>query len=514
VIHLNIRQKLFLSDGLLVLCILFPVVFYASSTAHQMDVLRKSLQHAEAVNSAFLDLSEIKRRIETLLFRMQYSPDKSLAQEMIDASQEFRGIILKFRELETSDYLLDGFVERYSDAELKIIASYLEIAALELGGQSGQSWPIRNQLSLLEPSVVVQKTDLSSYLTNLILDYTREMDGRRNNFLKLGFVSLFLGLLIVALRYRFIRQNVMRPLINLSAGLKRIREGRRHPRLQGVPQNSEIQELIDSFNRMSESLEQNRQYREIFSAITAHDLKEPLGAILSLVRMREMELEEQNELAAVLKDDRELLRRLELNATIGLNMIDGLLQLSRSSFREVSYQDIDLTLMVQRIFDELKVFYFNKHPELDLKDLGSIHGDLRQIETLFRNLFSNSIKFAKPDSSKVKVSVWLTHMEEEGVPYRNIHIRDDGVGFDVQEYERLVQPFETKVVSDSDHSEHYVMRGVGLGLAVCHRILRNHRGHFKVTSQVGVGSEFVLCFPDLAPEVLKELQVSSGPQNF
>jgi signal transduction histidine kinase len=514
VIGLNLREKLVFTDGILVLCILFPVVFYASSTTQQMDVLRTSLTHAEAVNSAFLDLSEIKRRIETLLFRMQYSRDKGRAQDVIEASQDFRAIILKFRELETSDYLLEGFVERYSDAELKIIASYLEIAALELAGHSSQAWPVRNQLTLLEPAAVVQKTDLSSYLTNLIVDYTREMDSRRAGFLNLALVCLVLTLLIVALRYRFIRQSIIRPLLTLRLGLRRIREGRRTVKLQGTPESPEIDELIESFNRMSESLEQNRQYREIFSAITAHDLKEPLGAILSLVRMREMELDDKNDLETLVKDDRELLKRLELNATIGLNMIDGLLQLSRSSFQEVSYQDIEVTQVIERIFGELKGFYVNKRPELEVKDLGVIHGDLRQIETLFRNLFSNSIKFGKPEKEKVLISVWATHTEEEGIPYLNIHIRDDGVGFDVKEYERLVQPFETKPTSDSDRSEHHVMRGVGLGLAVCHRILRNHRGQFKATSQVGVGSEFILCFPTLAPSILKELRSTGNAQNL
>jgi|GEM_PF-3391948 len=511
---LNLRGKLLFTDGILVLCILFPVVFYASSTAHQMDVLRKSLTHAEAVNSAFLELSEIKRRIEFLLFRMQYSRDKGRAQEVIEASQEFRSIILKFRDLETLDYLLEGFMERYSDAELRIIASYLEIAAIELAGQSSQAWPVRNQLTLLEPSAVVQKTDLSNYLTNLIVDYTREMDNRRSDFLNLALISLLLSLLIVALRYRYIRKSIIKPLLTLRYGLRRIREGHSALKLQGTPESPEIHELINSFNGMSESLEQNRQYREIFSAITAHDLKEPLGAILSLVRMRELELEDALVNKELLEEDRDLLKRLGLNASIGLNMIDGLLQLSRSSFQEVSYQEIDLRELAQRIFDELKVFYFNKKPELVIGDLGCVFGDLRQFETLFRNLFSNSIKFAKPELTKVSVKVWVTNTEEDGIPYRNVHIKDDGVGFDIREYERLIQPFQGKSSQTHAKSEHHVMRGVGLGLAVCYRILRNHKGHFKAISQVGIGSEFVLYFPSLPVESLRELRKVSEGDNL
>lgn len=498
----TLRDKLVFSDGLLVMCIVFPILFYSSSTSQQVDVLRTSLNHAEEVNSAFLELSEIKRRIETLLFRMQFSQNDEIAKEVVKASQDFRSVILSFRNLQTSDYLLQGFIERFSDAELKIVSNYFEIARLEMIQKGSLAWPLRNQLTLLEPSAVVHKTDLSSYLTNLILDYTSEMESRRSDFFKLALASLLMSLLIVALRYRFIRYSILRPLMTLRNGIRRIREGRQTIVLESIPESPEINELLESFNKMSDSLEQNRQYREIFSAITAHDLKEPLGAILSLVRMREMELDESN----LSKEDQELLQRLNLNATIGLNMIDGLLQLSRSSFREMSYQEIDLDRLVTKVFDELKVFYFNKKPELIIKKLGTIQGDLRQLETLFRNLFSNSIKFAQPSKDKVQITIWNSKNEDLTIPMLNIHIKDDGVGFDMKEYDKLVRPFEKINQDNHDHSDHHVMRGVGLGLAVCYRILKNHRGSFTATSQVGIGSEFILSFPNLSADELHELR--------
>ncbi|MEO5667237.1 MAG: HAMP domain-containing sensor histidine kinase [Bdellovibrionota bacterium] len=507
---MTIRLKLFFMDLALILCLLFPIVFYSSATSHQVDALRVNLAHAESVNSAFLDLSEIKRRIETLLFRMQYSNDQGRAQKVIAASQDFRSIILNFRKLETSDHLLEGFVDRYTDAELKIISGYLEIAALEIANKASKTWPVRNQLALLEPSAVVYKTDLSSYLTNLIFDYTREMEEARASFLRLVFVSLFIGMAIILLRYRFIRNNVIRPLSNISSGLTRIRDGRRLVILREVPESPEFNEVILSFNEMGKGLEKNRQYREIFSAITAHDLKEPLGAILSLVRLREMELMEESKESSPEAID--FLKRIGMNSTIGLNMIDALLQLSRSSFREMSYEELDLDQIVNKNFTELKVFHFNRQSNLKLNGpLGRVYGDLRQIETLFRNLFSNSIKFGQPDRSSVSIDVWATELVRDGIPYRDIHIRDDGVGFNTSEYEKLLKPFE-RAVDDNDQkneSELHFMRGVGLGLAVCFRILENHRGLFSASSQVGVGSEFILSFPLLSAE---ELTAARGPK--
>ena len=510
---MKIRVKLLLTDLALLLCLVFPIVFYASATSHQVDALRVNLAHAESVNSAFLDLSEIKRRIESLLFRLQYSREQDRAQKVITSSQDFRAIILSFRALETSDHLLESFVDRYTDVELKIIAGYLEIAALEIAGKSSQTWAIRNQVALLEPMAVVYKTDLSSYLTNLIFEYTHEMEGRRSGFLNLALISLLAAIALVLFRYRFLRNNVLKPLGTIARGVSRIRDGRRLITLAEAPESPEINELILSFNEMGKGLEKNRQYREIFSAITAHDLKEPLGAILSLVRLREMELSEPSSTSNLaVPEDRDFLKRIELNSTIGLNMIDALLQLSRSSFREMSYEEIDLDQLIQKVFQELKIFHFNKQSDLRIEaPLGKISGDLRQIETLFRNLFSNSIKFGQPGRSSVRVEVWVSEHVRDGVPYKNLHIRDDGVGFNTEEYEKLLKPFERAHKEDQkNESELHFMRGVGLGLAVCYRILENHKGHFSASSQVGVGSEFILSFPQMSADLLAEFRGSKS----
>jgi signal transduction histidine kinase len=503
----NLRERLLLTDALLVLLLIFPMMFYGVSTSHQVNDLRENLVRAERVNMAFLELSEIKRRIESLLLRLQYAPEEGNAQAVIRASQQFRDIILKFRDLESTDNLLKGFRERYSEAELKIITAYLELAAYEIAGHSSRAWPVRNQLTLLEPTAVVHKTDLSNYLTNLIVEYTGEMERRRNDFLNLSLTCLLVALFTIFLRYQFIKKNILKPLVALRAGFTRIRRGRTPLKLPRYSESPEIQELTDSFNQMGLSLEKNRQYREIFSAITAHDLKEPLGAILSLVRLKEMDLADDDSEKA--QEDKELLSRMGLNASIGLGMIDGLLQLSRSSFHEMSYQNVEMPELLDRIFSEQKIFYYNKKAEIHLSELQPIYGDLRQLETLFRNLFSNSIKFARPDLPQVNIRIWQSEHKVEGIPYINIHLQDDGVGFDDTQYAQLLKPFvsgDAEKTEKIKKSEGYAMRGVGLGLSVCLRIMENHKGFFAATSQVGVGTEFVLSFPNMEPDALKELQ--------
>jgi signal transduction histidine kinase len=191
-------------------------------------------------------------------------------------------------------------------------------------------------------------------------------------------------------------------------------------------------------------------------------------------------------------------------------LIDALLQLSRSSFRDLCYAEIDLNQVVSKAFQELKVYYFNSETTLKVdSSLGRVYGDLRQVETLIRNLLSSSIKFGKPKRASLNIEVWASTLTRGNASFKEIHIRDNGVGFDVADYERLIQPFaDSNEASDDvkDESELPFLRGVGLGLAVCSRILENHKGHFQVTSQIGVGSEFILSFPLLSPEVLTATQ--------
>jgi signal transduction histidine kinase len=112
----------------------------------------------------------------------------------------------------------------------------------------------------------------------------------------------------------------------------------------------------------------------------------------------------------------------------------------------------------------------------------------------------------------VRIEVWVTDHQHQNKSYKNVHLRDDGVGFETSLYEKLLRPFERAEpdAAKKNESELHFMRGVGLGLAVCYRILENHRGFFTATSQVGVGSEFILRFPVLGSEVMTELRDSQA----
>ena len=129
----------------------------------------------------------------------------------------------------------------------------------------------------------------------------------------------------------------------------------------------------------------------------------------------------------------------------------------------------------------------------DLKaESDSLSGDDHQLEQAFLNLLFNAVE-AIPEAGSLTVSTDLisdeTHgqLRESDEPSRRllrIRITDTGVGIAADKLHRIFEPFFTTKPS-----------GTGLGLAVTHRIIKEHHGAIHVESAPGKGTTFVILLP-------------------
>ena len=128
-----------------------------------------------------------------------------------------------------------------------------------------------------------------------------------------------------------------------------------------------------------------------------------------------------------------------------------------------------------------------------LDDLLPLEADPRQIRQLFENLLTNA-KDAMPDGGTVRIDIENCEVDgNKGLSLRSGHyvritIQDDGTGIPESNLSKIFDPyFSTK--------DTYSQRGMGLGLSICHAIMKRHNGHISVESTVGTGTRVALYLP-------------------
>ena len=130
--------------------------------------------------------------------------------------------------------------------------------------------------------------------------------------------------------------------------------------------------------------------------------------------------------------------------------------------------------------------------ERELSASASVLGDAERLQQLFLNLFLNAID-AMPEGGTLRVA--LEAAPDGGTCVR---VADSGVGICEADLSRIFEPFFTSKPAGE---------GNGLGLMVCHGIVKDHGGGITVESEVGRGTEFRIGFPppdaDRGPEAAR-----------
>jgi signal transduction histidine kinase len=226
---------------------------------------------------------------------------------------------------------------------------------------------------------------------------------------------------------------------------------------------------------------QQEQFQRDLLVTTTHDLKGPLGAILTSV-----DILEENPKITDLRA-KEIITRIASCARNSVTIIDELLSVRRiqDGMLSISPRFHNVAEIIEDAVNDFEPVAKSKSVNLsyaisenDLKVYVDRVGLLRVIE----NLLSNAIKFTK---SGGKVSVSANRIGNETV----ITVEDSGTGISVDERHQLFERF-TRL------EKHHEMEGTGLGLFVVRSIVDAHNGRVELKSEVGVGSKFVIYLPD------------------
>jgi light-regulated signal transduction histidine kinase (bacteriophytochrome) len=212
---------------------------------------------------------------------------------------------------------------------------------------------------------------------------------------------------------------------------------------------------------------------ESFSFSVAHDLRAPLRSIdgfsLALLEDYAKKLDDQA---------RDYLNRLRGASQNMAQLIDDLLALSRVTRRELSIENVNLSLVASQIIDELRNREPSRTVEFTVMPDLVIGGDAHLLKIMLENLLGNAWKFT---SRKAVAKIEFGRIQKAGETVFFVH--DNGAGFDQKYVDKLFAPFQ-RLHSPSEFP------GTGIGLATVQRVVRRHGGRIWAEAAVNEGATF------------------------
>jgi hypothetical protein len=256
-------------------------------------------------------------------------------------------------------------------------------------------------------------------------------------------------------------------------------------------------DITAQYKKTVELEESNKQLKtsnaelESFNNIVSHDLQEPLRKIQMFVSRLE-----ETEADLLTNNAKEYFIKIRLAAYKMQTLLIDLLNYSRVAKGDKVFVKLNLKEIVEQCLQDLSVDIEEKKAEIEVEDLPEIDGIGFQIEQLFVNLISNSLKYSKEDippkihikSEKIYAKEMYNDKIISNADYLKIVVSDNGIGFK-QEYAEKIFLLFKRLETDSRYT------GTGIGLAICKKIVENHNGFIKVKSKLNEGTKFSIFFP-------------------
>ncbi|MET7256931.1 PAS domain-containing sensor histidine kinase [Dyadobacter fermentans] len=228
-----------------------------------------------------------------------------------------------------------------------------------------------------------------------------------------------------------------------------------------------------------------------FAYVASHDLQEPLRKIQTFAT-RILETERDN----LSERGKDYFNRMQASSTRMQQLIVDLLAFSRANVAEKHLENIDLNLVLQNVKEQLGDVIQAGNAVIKSDVLPVREVITYQFEQLFMNLITNALKFTGPDRTPV-IEIRSGEVPGGAIPlaeadatrlYQYISFTDNGIGFDPQYKDRIFQVFQ-RLHNRSAYE------GTGIGLAICKKIVENHKGLIDAVGKPGVGATFIIYLP-------------------
>ncbi len=225
--------------------------------------------------------------------------------------------------------------------------------------------------------------------------------------------------------------------------------------------------LQEHFNK----LENSYQELEQFSYIASHDLKSPLRSIAGFAQLL------KRKYGSELGEEADEYIDFIVKATVHMgDVIRDLLEYSKMGKSNLLFELTDMNEVIKTIIQNLRADIEQSKAIIEIDNLPTLAIHRTGIAQVFQNLIGNAIKFKGDASPIIKIKC-----EQHNNAWQ-FSIEDNGIGLDESFKNKVFLPFQ-RINGDK-------VKGTGIGLAICKKVILLHRGDIWYTSKKGEGTTF------------------------
>ena len=245
-------------------------------------------------------------------------------------------------------------------------------------------------------------------------------------------------------------------------------------------QKEELYAQSENLKEANTELQKVTNFKNKMFSIIGHDLRGPVGtisSILSLAMDNTLDEAKRQQLLLLTRD----------NAVATFTLLENLLIWANSEQGEIKMdiKSLYLTKIIDNSINLLKGNADKKNITItvEIEEDILVLADNNTLDTIFRNLISNAIKFSH-ENSKITISAQNMH------DYIEISITDTGVGMSDEE-RKMILDTEKYYFNLGTMGE----KGSGLGLQLCFEFIKKNNGSYQVISEKREGSQFIFTLP-------------------
>ena len=287
-------------------------------------------------------------------------------------------------------------------------------------------------------------------------------------------VSVIIGTCISAA----VASKIVRPVREVKKAMHRVEKGDFSQRLEVTGFNGEIDELIESYNKMAQELGGIEMFRENFINSFSHEFKTPIVSIQGFAKQLKKENlseEKKQEYIDIIISESKRLTNLSSNILMLSKLENQQIITDKTSF-SLDEQIRNCILLLEKQWTAKDISF-----DIDMQEI-QYTTNAEMLSQVWVNIIGNAIKFS-PEGSSIRVKLF-----KEG-DVITAEITDRGIGMDQQTISHI---FERFYQGDRAHAS----EGNGLGLPLVKRIVELCNGNIRVESQYGKGTNFIVTLPE------------------